>query len=474
MGTMIVCCSPANSHQPEPEPTHEPTESRRAPIKAWPEKLHWDHASWNGFVDNQRDSIISLQWVVAIAVSYLVFAVQDWSLINPPAGLLIIICLGSGVVVQRVPKTIFDKGYVKPGLLVLDSLLVISAIFLREQTPWDLLLLFFFCVFIAAIGENLVQVSVGSLLLSLVFLLFVSPNAQQALSISPDFIIRVPFIYGISLFYGYMSHQVKQEKKRLEHMEEAVRLKRQFASALAHDIKTPLNVILGHAELLAGDYGQMEDPGERLSSIKRIRQNIQHIVDLVTDFLAVSKLEAFGVRMVGKPVQMNEVAQEVVAQQMITARNKKISVTLHLEENLKPVMGERTQLQRALWNLIGNAIKFTPSGGNVSVTSRTVKKDVCIEVNDTGPGISREDLPRLFSEFKRLQTTAHTEGTGLGLFIVKSIVEAHNGRVAVASQEGMGTQFTILLPVSKDPLSKTQTAALETGIDAQTIADRAA
>jgi len=116
--------------------------------------------------------------------------------------------------------------------------------------------------------------------------------------------------------------------------------------------------------------------------------------------------------MVGKPGQMNEVAQEVVAQQMITARNKKISLTLHLEENLKPVVGERTQLQRALWNLIGNAIKFTRSGGNVSVTSRTVKKDVCIEVNDTGPGISREDLPRLFSEFKRLQTTHTLKGQG--------------------------------------------------------------
>ena len=257
-------------------------------------------------------------------------------------------------------------------------------------------------------------------------------------------------------------------------MEEAVRLKRQFASALAHDIKTPLNVILGHAELLAGDYGQMEDASERLSSIKRIRQNIQQIVDLVTDFLAVSKLEAFGVKTVGNLVQMNEVAQEVVGQQMITARNKKISLMIDLDENPKPVIGERTQLQRALWNLIVNAIKFTPSGGTVSVTSRTVKKEVCIEVKDTGPGISSEDLPRLFSEFKRLKATAHTEGTGLGLFIVKTIIEAHNGRVAVASQEGVGTQFTIFLPASKDPPSKAQGPALANRIEAEAVADRAA
>jgi signal transduction histidine kinase len=131
-------------------------------------------------------------------------------------------------------------------------------------------------------------------------------------------------------------------------------------------------------------------------------------------------------------------------------------------------------LQRALWNLIGNAIKFTPSGGTVRVTSRTVKKEVCIEVKDTGPGISSEDLPRLFSEFKRLKATAHTEGTGLGLFIVKTIVEAHNGRVAVASQEGVGTQFTIFLPASKDPPAKAQTTTLPSRIEPQAVADRAA
>ena len=469
---MVVSSSPAEPHRPETP--REISDTRRAGGMSWWRKFHWDNWICEGFSDSQRDSIVSLQWLVAIAICYLVFAVQDWNLINPPAGLLIVICLGSGVVVQRIPRGLFANAYVKPGLLIFDSLLVICAIFVREQTPWDLLILFFFCVFIAAIGENLIQVSIGSLLLSLVFLLFVSPNAQQALSISPDFIIRVPFIFGISLFYGYMSNQVKHEKKRLEQVEEAVRLKRQFASALAHDIKTPLNVILGHAELLAGDYGQMEDASERLNSIKRIRQNIQQIVDLVTDFLAVSKLEAFGVRSIGNLVQMNEVAQEVVGQQMITAQNKKISLMIQLDETSKPVMGERTQLQRALWNLIGNAIKFTPSGGTVSVASRTVKKEVCIEVKDTGPGISREDLPRLFSEFKRLKATAHTEGTGLGLFIVKTIVEAHNGRVAVTSQEGVGTQFTIFLPASKEPSAKTQTTTLASGIEPQAVADRAA
>ena len=204
---MVLSDSPVESHSSEA--SHEPLETGRAGVKALWRKLQRDGLGSEAVLDSQRDSIISLQWLVAIAICYLVFVVQDWNLINPPAGLLIIICLISGVGVQRIPKGLFANPYVKPGLLIFDSLLVICAIFLREQTPWDLLMLFFFCVFIAAIGENLIQVSIGSLLLSLVFLLFVSPDAQRALSISPDFIIRVPFIFGISLFYGYMSSQVK-------------------------------------------------------------------------------------------------------------------------------------------------------------------------------------------------------------------------------------------------------------------------
>ncbi|MGE5302605.1 MAG: sensor histidine kinase, partial [Alphaproteobacteria bacterium] len=336
------------------------------------------------------------------------------------------------------------------GLVVLDSFLVLSAMILREQTPWDLLLLFFFCVFIAAIGENLIQVGIGSVLLSVVFLLFVSPNAKDALTISPDLLLRVPFMFGVSLFYGYMSSQVKQERQRMEQMQEALRIRQQFVSALAHDIKTPLNVILGHAELLGGQYGRQEDPTERLVSLQCIRQNIDRIVQLLTDFLAVSKLETVGLGMVTRLAQLNTIAEEVVAQQMVTAHDKNLTMTLDLDKELKPVMGDHNQLQRALGNLVSNAIKFTPHSGSIRIESRMIKDDVSIEVTDTGPGIPKEDLPDLFSQFKRLNGSANTEGSGLGLFIVKTIVEAHNGHVAVDSTKGAGTTFTILIPASKE------------------------
>ncbi len=422
-------------------------------------------------IREDRNAIIAIQWLVAIGTSYLVFAAHDWSLTDPLPALLILVCLGSASLLKRVSEETFKNRLIEPGLLILDSILIVSAI-LTQEAPWDLLLLFFFCVLIAAIGENLIQIGVGCVLLSLVFLVFVSPNAADVLTINPNFFIRVPFMFGISIFYGHLTSQVKREKRRVEKMEATTRLKRQFVCALAHDIKTPLNVILGHAELLAGDYGSQPDSTEKLSSITCIRKNIEGIVKLITDFLAVSKLEAFVLDSAKNLVQLNVIAEDVVLEQMVTARDNHLNLTLDLDEKLKPMLGDSNQMQRALGNLVGNAIKFTPPGGSITVTSRMVKNDISIKVTDTGSGIPTEELSGLFSEFKRLKGTANIEGTGLGLFIVKTIVEAHDGTVAVESKEGVGTTFTMLLPASQDLLGGVQPENANKGAETRISIER--
>jgi signal transduction histidine kinase len=418
-----------------------------------------------------RNAIIAIQWLVAIGTSYLVFAAHDWSLTDPLPALLILVCLGSASLLKRISEETFKNRLIEPGLLILDSILIVSAI-LTQEAPWDLLLLFFFCVLIATIGENLIQIGVGCVLLSLVFLVFVSPNAADVLTINPNSFIRVPFMFGISIFYGHLTSQVKREKRRVEKMEATMRLKRQFVCALAHDIKTPLNVILGHAELLAGDYRSQPDSTEKLSSITCIRKNIEDIVKLITDFLAVSKLETLTLDSAKNLVQLNVIAADVVLEQMVTARDNHLKLTLDLDEKLKPMLGDNNQMQRALANLVGNAIKFTPPGGSITVTSRMVKNDISIKVTDTGPGIPAEELSGLFSEFKRLQGTANIEGTGLGLFIVKTLVDAHGGTVAVESKVGVGTTFTMLLPACQDLLGGVQSENANQGAETRISIER--
>jgi signal transduction histidine kinase len=118
-----------------------------------------------------------------------------------------------------------------------------------------------------------------------------------------------------------------------------------------------------------------------------------------------------------------------------------------LDAKLPELSGDSAQLERVFWNLLGNAIKFTPAGGTVTVTSSRQDGTVDISIRDTGIGIQPDDLPALFTQFRRLKGAAKVEGTGLGLFIVKTIVEAHRGTVKAESAGGSGSNFTVRLPI---------------------------
>jgi signal transduction histidine kinase len=391
----------------------------------------------------EKSPIIALQWLIAIATSYLILAIHDWNFTDPLIALIILTCLISASALQRIPNELLKNRSTDLALLILDTVLIVAAITSPQQIPWDLLLLFFVCLFMAATGESVLQIGIGCILVSLIFLTLVPSPAADILTVNPNFLIHVPVMFGISIFYGYMANEVKREKRRNERLEESMRLKRQIVSGIAHDIKTPLNIIMGHAKLLAADSG---NPTMGRSSRDCIRRNADDIVKLISDFLLISKVETVQAGSARNFIQMNGIAEEVVGEQKVVAGEKHLRVSLDLDKDLKPVIGDQSQMHRALSNLVSNAIKFTPPGGSITVTSRNGKDNISLQVKDTGSGIAKEELSGLFSEYKRLKSAENTTGTGLGLFIVKSIVDAHNGAVEVMSEVGSGTTFTIKVP----------------------------
>ena len=393
-----------------------------------------------------KTALVAIQWFVAIGTSYLVLFGEDGATDAPLRMLLIFLCLLSAPVVQRLPDRFFQSRLVESRLLILDSILILAAVSLSQTAPWDLLVLFFFCVFIAATGENLMHIVLGCTLLSIVFLIYISAQQVEISAIRPELLVRVPFMLGISVFYGHLMSQIKREQKRIRQLKEEESMKRQLVCALAHDVKAPLSVILGHAELLAGCFGGRADPKEQASSLKTIRENIDRIARLVTGFLNVSKVVTETEDTTRDWVDINAIATEIMRQQAVPLRKKQITLTLALADDLKPCCGDQEQLERALWNLVDNAIKFTPPGGAITLTSRMTEDRISVSVQDSGMGIPKEELPSLFVEFQRLKGAANTEGTGLGLFIVKNIIEAHDGEITVESEDGAGTCFNISLP----------------------------
>jgi signal transduction histidine kinase len=403
-----------------------------------------DLALFKSFEDKKKH-LIQLQWLVVLATSYLMLFEKEKLVEDPLALFLVLLFLASIVVLYRLPKATFDHRFFAPALVVTDTVFITLAIGLNKESPWDLLLLFYFGLFIAAIGQSLVKIVVGCSMISIISVLISS--GMDPSRIDSDTLFRIPFIFGASMLYAYLSEQARKEKRQAEKAKETENLKRQLVSALAHDIKNPLWIIMGSAETAAS--GLKDSAGNRqyLDALQRIQDNSQRIVKLVTGFLDASKAEVGKMEIEPQPVQLNALLRGMAEQQSGELSRKNISLEMDLKDQLPTIMGDEAQIDRVLWNLLSNAIKFTPKGGTITLSSNTENGKVRVSVRDTGIGMPREEIPLLFAEFRRRKGMAKVEGTGLGLFIVKTIVEAHGGTVEADSEEDRGSTFTVRFPI---------------------------
>jgi len=419
-----------------------------------PGKRPWDRLKLQEHPESLTDrkkTIINLQWVVVIATSYLCLFRKGEVVHDPWVYGLIVLFLGSILLLTHLRSSWFTHRLFAPALVIVDTVLISLGISLNRDSPWDLYLIFFFGLSIAALGENLIQIVVGCFIISFVSVIANSFSAGGLPALDADSLLRIPFIFGVSILYGHLAEQVKKEKGRAKKLQETEQLKRQLVSALAHDIKNPLGVIGGYADILETELREPPSRNGQLEAVQRIQDNTQRIVKLVTGFLDASRVEAGKVELTPEAVQLNHLIREVGIQQMGDLRKKEISLEMDLDEPLPDILGDEAQMERVLWNLVGNAIKFTPVGGSIKVSSRAEGDHVSISVKDTGVGIPEEELSHLFKEFKRLKGTGNIEGTGLGLFIVKTIVEAHGGTIHAESKPEEGSNFIIRIPAGQEP-----------------------
>jgi signal transduction histidine kinase len=400
-------------------------------------------------LEDRKKTLVRLQWLIVLAASYLLLFKKGEIVLDPLVHALVLVLILTIVILNRLPEHAFQHRFFNSALISVDTVLISAAIALNRDSPWDLFLAYFFGLFIAATGESLIKIVTGCLLISVVSVVISASVTGNIDVFDSDLVFRIPFLFGVSILYGYLAEQAKREKDKALKAEETEKLKRQLVSALAHDIKNPLGVIMGYAETIGAKLSNdgHRDP-EGLDAVERIQDNAERIVKLVTGFLEASKVEQGGIGMTPRPIQINKLLREAGQQQMGLLRRKEISLNMDLANDLPEVEGDETQVDRVLWNLIGNAVKYTPRGGTVTLKTRLQNGKVAVSVSDTGPGISKEELPLLFSEFCRLKGSGKIEGTGLGLFIVKTIVEAHGGRVQVESDQGLGSTFTVDFPAA--------------------------
>jgi signal transduction histidine kinase/HAMP domain-containing protein len=227
---------------------------------------------------------------------------------------------------------------------------------------------------------------------------------------------------------------------------EAERAKQDFFALVSHELRTPLTAILGYVELLLGD-DATPFPPEHAPHLEVIERNARRLVRLVGDLLFAAQVE--GAPLLLEPGEVDLVALVRDAVALASGRAQEAGIALATElEPVERCVGDRDRLAQVLDNLLSNALKFTPPGGGVVVRLAREGSYACIEVVDTGVGIPEEDQPHLFDRFYRARnaTGRSVAGLGLGLMIVRTIVEGHGGSVSVRSEPGAGASFTVLLP----------------------------
>ena len=243
-------------------------------------------------------------------------------------------------------------------------------------------------------------------------------------------------------------------------LSELDRLKADFMSIATHELKTPINVISGYAELIQeGVYGQPTD--KQLDAITSIQEQSRILTQLVNQLLDVSRLEAGGLRLEISDVTVADLFDRVRRTFEVLARKQHIDLQVELDPASPPQIPADPERLRdqVLGNLLTNALKFTPEGGTIRVHGWANDGFLNIEVTDTGAGMPADLLPHVFDKYFQIGEQARSQGAGLGLTIAHDIVEAHGGTIEVNSTEGEGTTFRIALPTRRDVVEASRRSA---------------
>ncbi|MDD5237239.1 MAG: ATP-binding protein [Candidatus Omnitrophica bacterium] len=251
-----------------------------------------------------------------------------------------------------------------------------------------------------------------------------------------------------------LENKVEQRTKELTDALEKIKIiskrKSDFISAVSHELRTPLTSIKGFAAiLLAEKLGAL--PAAVKERLEKINRHSDELVHMINDLLDIARIESGRMTMKIEPQDLKNIVASVSDLITVQCKSKNIDLVQHLEAGLPPVFADRSQIDRVFINLLGNAVKFTPQNGKITIRAEQDNDHVRVDISDTGIGIPEESLESIFEEFYRIdnEINQQVKGTGLGLSLVKNIIEAHKGIISVKSKLNSGSTFSFTLPIAK-------------------------
>jgi K+-sensing histidine kinase KdpD len=280
---------------------------------------------------------------------------------------------------------------------------------------------------------------------------FFEPDAfdQNDLRVLELFADQAALALENARLYADIQKHTRELVQAFTRLQEMDRMKKEFIQNVSHEMRTPLAVVLGYAELLeSGELGELKT--EQSGPMSVIVRRLRGLSMMLEDFLVILEVEAGDQAL--ELLDMAQLVKTVLAKVESSITQAKLNLQLDITPDLPEISGVSVHLCRVIENLLGNAIKFTPTGGSIRIQLSGDEKEIMLDISDTGIGIPDEQLPRIFERFYQVDgtSTRRYAGIGLGLALVKEVVQAYGGSVAAESRIGEGSTFTVTLPVADE------------------------
>ncbi len=400
--------------------------------------------------------VIRLRWLVVIICSYLLLYSRGASFAPSMLDSFILLYILSNTALYLVDERLFDSSYFYAPLVLFDTFYVTALLMVSGQVSTDFYLAYFLIIILCVVLQDFYGSIVVAVLSTLVYGYLIFDTAE---AYDPSIYLRPPFLFVVSLFYGYFAQIVRLEKALREQAErrlviaersaEVERVKFEFLANTTHELRTPLTAIMGYSDLLLnGGFGLLSQ--EQKMAVGRLLESARGLFGLVEQILDYSKLEkgetGLSVKRQDLGPLLNHLRQELAP----LAGKRPYRVRYEIEKDLPPIETDWGKLRNILFNILSNAIKFTDAGEVKLSVMKGPNGEVTFAVSDTGIGIAKDKIPLIFEKFRQVdgsQTRRHG-GTGLGLAICQNLVELIGGKVEVESEVGRGSISSVTIPVA--------------------------
>jgi signal transduction histidine kinase len=402
---------------------------------------------------NKRNTVVLLRWVLIIAFSYLLL--MDGSQLQPQTRVVVLIAvaLASNLVIGRMPESLALRPAFDFGVVLFDAAWVTLGLIWAPNVSEDLFLLYFLVIFVAAMGESLLTTVGSAALVGIVYGVTLSFQPGGEFRLTSAALLRVPFLFVVSLFYGYFVTEIRTGRSEANDAKLREQAKSELLAAVSHDLRGPLGNAQNLIALLLENEAQK--PADARVLLLRAQANVMRVSLLVTNLLQAACIEAGQLQLQTAPVQLNDIVEDMFNIESGAASLKHVTLRKEVEPELPIIDADFMHIGRIVQNLVDNAIKYTNAGGTAVIRTAHDAATVSLSVEDSGSGMDAAQCKALFAPYRRVHLGGYTPGMGLGLHIVKKLAEAQGGAVSVRSTPGVGSTFIVSLPRAPRPRAST-------------------